>query len=203
MKHRLHRTDRKLAAAGAVLEFYRDTMILPDGEEQTWDYVHHKKGGGACSVPVLPDGRIPVLPDGRILLIRQFRPAVDRVTLELPAGAKDSRGEDPMKTAARELEEETGYRPSAMTKLAHILTAVAWCNESTDIYLAEGLEKVSGQHLDEAEEIEICAFPLEELCRRIYAGEIQDAKTVAGIMAYRSLLKENNSAEGKNGEEKD
>jgi len=108
-----------------------------------------------------------------------------------------------MKTAARELEEETGYRPSAMTKLAHILTAVAWCNESTDIYLAEGLEKVSGQHLDEAEEIEICAFPLEELCRRIYAGEIQDAKTVAGIMAYRSLLKENNSAEGKNGEEKD
>jgi len=195
MKHRLHRTDRKLAAAGAVLEFYRDTMILPDGEEQTWDYVHHKKGGGACSVPVLPDGRI--------LLIRQFRPAVDRVTLELPAGAKDSRGEDPMKTAARELEEETGYRPSTMTKLAHILTAVAWCNESTDIYLAEGLEKVSGQHLDEAEEIEICAFPLEELCRRIYAGEIQDAKTVAGIMAYRSLLKENNSAEGKNGEEKD
>lgn len=195
MKHRLHRTDRKLAAAGAVLEFYRDTMILPDGEEQTWDYVHHKKGGGACSVPILPDGRI--------LLIRQFRPAVDRVTLELPAGAKDSRGEDPMKTAARELEEETGYRPSAMTKLAHILTAVAWCNESTDIYLAEGLEKVSGQHLDEAEEIEICAFPLEELCRRIYAGEIQDAKTVAGIMAYRSLLKENNSAEGKNGEEKD
>lgn len=195
MKHRLHRTDRKLAAAGAVLEFYRDTIILPDGEEQTWDYVHHKKGGGACSVPVLPDGRI--------LLIRQFRPAVDRVTLELPAGAKDSRGEDPMKTAARELEEETGYRPSTMTKLAHILTAVAWCNESTDIYLAEGLEKVSGQHLDEAEEIEICAFPLEELCRRIYAGEIQDAKTVAGIMAYRSLLKENNSAEGKNGEEKD
>ncbi|MDO4408715.1 MAG: NUDIX hydrolase [Eubacteriales bacterium] len=195
MKHRLHRTDRKLAAAGAVLEFYRDTMILPDGEEQTWDYVHHKKGGGACSVPVLPDGRI--------LLIRQFRPAVDRVTLELPAGAKDSRGEDPMKTAARELEEETGYRPSTMTKLAHILTAVAWCNESTDIYLAEGLEKVSGQHLDEAEEIEICAFPLEELCRRIYAGEIQDAKTVAGIMAYRSLFKENNCAEGKNGEEKD
>ena len=195
MKHRLHRTDRKLAAAGAVLEFYRDTMILPDGEEQIWDYVRHKKGGGACSVPVLPDGRI--------LLIRQFRPAVDRVTLELPAGAKDSRGEDPMKTAARELEEETGYRPSTMTKLAHILTAVAWCNESTDIYLAEGLEKVSGQHLDEAEEIEICAFPLEELCRRIYAGEIQDAKTVAGIMAYRSLLKENNSAEGKNGEEKD
>lgn len=180
MEHRLHRTGRTLASAGAVLEFYRDTMILPDGAEQTWDYVRHKKGGGACTVPVLPDGRI--------LLIRQFRPAIDRETLELPAGAKDSSGEDPAATAARELEEETGYRPSSTTRLVHILTAVAWCNETTDIYLAEGLEKIGGQQLDEAEEIELCAFPLEELCSRIFAGEIQDAKTVAGIMAYRSLL---------------
>ena len=182
MEHKLRRTDRRLACQGAVLEFYRDSMILPDGAEQTWDYVHHKKGGGACSVPVLSDGSI--------LLIRQFRPAVDRVTLELPAGARDSSGEDPAVTAARELEEETGYRPASMTKLAHILTAVAWCNEATDIYLAEGLEKVSGQHLDEAEEIELCRFTLEERCRKIFAGEIQDAKTVAGIMAYRSLLAE-------------
>jgi ADP-ribose pyrophosphatase len=180
MEHKLHRTDRQLASAGAVLEFYRDTMVLPDGQVQTWDYVHHKKGGGACTVPVLPDGRI--------LLIRQFRPAIDREALELPAGARDSSGEDPAVTAARELEEETGYRPGRMTKLAHILTAIAWCNESTDIYLARDLEPVSSQHLDEAEEIELCIMPLDELCRKIFAGEIQDAKTVAGIMAYRSFL---------------
>jgi ADP-ribose pyrophosphatase len=180
MEHKLHRTDRQLASAGAVLEFYRDTMVLPDGQVQTWDYVHHKKGGGACTVPVLPDGRI--------LLIRQFRPAIDREALELPAGARDSSGEDPAVTAARELEEETGYRPGRMTKLAHILTAIAWCNESTDIYLARDLEPVSSQHLDEAEEIELCIMSLDELCSRIFAGEIQDAKTVAGIMAYRSFL---------------
>ncbi|MBQ6590211.1 MAG: NUDIX hydrolase [Lachnospiraceae bacterium] len=180
MEYRLHRTQRKLAEAGAVLEFYRDTMVLPDGTEQTWDYVRHKKGGGACSVPVLADGRV--------LLIRQYRPAIDRETLELPAGAREAEGEDPADTAARELEEETGYRPGRMTKLAHILTAVAWCNEATDIYLAEDLEPAGGQKLDQAEEIGLCALPLEELCRRIYAGEIQDAKTVAGIMAYRSLL---------------
>ena len=180
MDHKLHRTGRTLASAGAVLEFYRDTIVLPDGKEETWDYVRHKKGGGACTVPVLPDGRI--------LLIRQYRPAVDRETLELPAGARDSSGEDPALTAARELEEETGYRPGKMTKLAHILTAVAWCNEATDIYLAEDLVRISGQHLDEAEEIEVSALPLEELCDRIFAGEIQDAKTVAGILAYRSRL---------------
>ena len=57
MEHKLRRTDRRLACQGAVLEFYRDSMILPDGAEQTWDYVHHKKGGGACSVPVLPGGQ--------------------------------------------------------------------------------------------------------------------------------------------------
>ena len=180
MEHKLHRTDRQLASAGAVLEFYRDTMVLPDGQVQTWDYVHHKKGGGACTVPVLPDGRI--------LLIRQFRPAIDREALELPAGARDSSGEDPAVTAARELEEETGYRPGRMTKLAHILTAIAWCNESTDIYLARDLEPVSSQHLDETEEIELCIMSLDDLCSRIFAGEIQDAKTVAGIMAYRSFL---------------
>lgn len=180
MEHGLHRTGRRLAAAGAVLEFYRDSMVLPDGREETWDYVRHKKGGGSCVVPVLPDGRI--------LLIRQFRPAIDRETLELPAGARDREGEDPAVTAARELEEETGFRPGKMTRLAHILTAVAWCNESTDIYLAEDLTAAGGQHLDEAEEIEVCALPLEEVCRRIFAGQIQDAKTVAGIMAYRSRL---------------
>ena len=133
MEHKLHRTARETACEGAVLEFCRDTMVLPDGKEETWDYVRHKKGGGACAVPVLPDGRI--------LLIRQFRPAIDRETLELPAGARDPEDPDPSVTAARELEEETGFRPGRMTKLARILTAVAWCNEATDIYLAEDLKR--------------------------------------------------------------
>ena len=68
MEYKIRRTDRKLESAGSVLEFYRDTMILPDGTEQKWDYVRHKKGGGACTVPVLADGRI--------LMIRQYRPDV-------------------------------------------------------------------------------------------------------------------------------
>ena len=176
MRHTLHRTGRELAMAGTVLDFYKDHMILPDGKEEIWDYVRHKKGGGACVVPVLPDGRI--------LLIRQYRPAIDRETLELPAGARDLSDSDPAVTAARELEEETGFRAGKITKLCRILTAVAWCNESTDIYLAQELKKVHDQQLDEAEEIELCALPLEEICEKIRQGEIQDAKTVAGIMTY-------------------
>ena len=178
MEYKLHRTGRRLAAEGAVLEFYRDDMVLPDGQHQVWDYVRHKKGGGACTVPVLPDGRI--------LLIRQYRPAIDREALELPAGACDPTDPDPLVTAARELEEETGYRPGKMTKLCRILTAIAWCNEATSIYLATDLEKIHEQQLDDAEEIGLCAFSMDELREKIFSGEIQDAKTVAGIMAYRA-----------------
>ena len=70
MDYKLRRLDRKLASSGKVLEFYRDTVELPDGHTESWDYVHHKRGGGACVVPVLPDGRI--------LMIHQYRQGAGR-----------------------------------------------------------------------------------------------------------------------------
>ena len=101
MEYKLKRVGRELVMPGKVIDFYRDTMELPDGRIEKWDYIDHKRGG-ACIVPVLPDGRI--------LMIHQYRPAIDRETLELPAGARDSLQEDTAVTAARELEEENGYR---------------------------------------------------------------------------------------------
>ncbi len=94
MEYKLKRIGRELASAGKVLEFYRDTVELPDGRIELWDYVHHKRGGGACVVPVLPDGRV--------LMIHQYRPAVNRETTELPAGAFDAEGPDFAITASRE-----------------------------------------------------------------------------------------------------
>ena len=180
MKYKLRRLKRELASSGKALDFYRDTMELPDGTIEKWDFVHHKRGGGACVVPVLPDGRI--------LMIHQYRPAVDRETTELPAGAFDADDPDFAVTASRELEEETGYRCGRIRRLARLDTAVAWCNEKVEIYLAEDLVKAGGQTLDEAEEIGMEAIPLRELKRRILAGEIRDAKTVAGILAYLAVL---------------
>ena len=176
MDYKLKRLNRELAVEGKALSFYRDTMQLPDGKIEKWDFVHHKRGGGACVVPVLPDGRI--------LMIHQYRPAVNRETTELPAGAFDADDPDFAITASRELEEETGYRCGRIRRLVRLDTAVAWCNERVEVYLAQDLEKVSRQSLDEAEEISMEAFTAEELKRRIFAGEIRDAKTVAGIMAY-------------------
>lgn len=181
-KGHLRRLDRKLVSSGHVLNFYHDVMELPDGKKEIWDFVAHRKKGGACVVPVLPDEKI--------LLIRQFRPAIGRETLELPAGAKNSYEEDTEVTALRELEEETGYTCDQLTPLLKLQTATAWCDESTAVYLAKPVEKKGAQQLDEAEEISLESYSPEELKRRIESGEIQDSKTVAGILAYLLEQKE-------------
>ena len=177
MEHKIKRLERTLIKRGAILDIYTDRMLLPNGEEEIWDYVEHRMGAAAV---------VPVMDDGRILMVHQYRPALERATLELPAGSRDSVTEDTSICAARELEEETGYRAGKLTKLISLKTTVAFCNESIDVYLAQELTPTK-QHLDAAEEIEVEAFDMEELLRRIYAGEIQDGKTVAGLLAYQNL----------------
>lgn len=172
----LRRLSRSLAYSGSVVDVYQDTMELPDGCIQKWDFVCHKKGGGACIVPVLADGRI--------LMVRQYRPAIDRETLELPAGAVDAEDATTEDTARRELREETGYTAEKWKLLLRLKTAVAYCNEYTDVYLASELKDFHGQALDEAEEIRLHAVEPELLLQDIYSGRIQDSKTVAGILAY-------------------
>lgn len=172
----LRRLSRSLAYSGSVVDVYQDTMELPDGCIQKWDFVCHKKGGGACIVPVLADGRI--------LMVRQYRPAIDRETLELPAGAVDAEDATTEDTARRELREETGYTAGKWKLLLRLKTAVAYCNEYTDVYLASELKDSHGQALDEAEEIRLHAVEPEVLLQDINSGRIQDSKTVAGILAY-------------------
>ena len=172
----LKRKKRVLEHKGAILDIYSDYMELPDGRVEKWDYVEHRNGVAAV---------VPVLPDGRILMVRQYRIALERFTLEIPAGARDSRTEPTIECAARELEEETGYRCDNLEFLLSLKTTVAFCNELVDVYVAENLIP-SRQHLDEGEFIDLEPHLLEELCELIYHGVIQDGKTVAGIMAYKN-----------------
>lgn len=170
------RVKRELVYEGSILDIYADSMELPDGRIEQWDYVEHRKGAAAV---------VTVLPDGRLLMVRQYRNALNRFTLEIPAGARDSVTEPTIECAARELEEETGYRCENLEFLISLQTTVAFCNEFIDVYVARDLIP-SKQKLDEAEDIELQPYTLEELCRRIYKGEIQDGKTVAAIMAYKN-----------------
>ncbi len=175
----VERIDRKLIHAGAIVDFYDDTMRLPDGKIEHWDMVCHRKGAAAV---------LPVLEDGRILMVHQFRPALDRETIEIPAGSRDSVDEDTLVCATRELEEETGYVADSIELLLKLRTTVAFCDEFIDVYLAKGVRKEKEQQLDEAEAIEIEAYSLPELLRMVYGGIIQDSKTVSAILAYANQV---------------
>ena len=109
--------------------------------------------------------------------------ALDRYTLEIPAGKLDSPDEAKIDCAYRELEEETGYRCDHLEYLMSVNTTIAFCDEALDIFLARDLKKTH-QHLDPDEEIEVEAWELSDLLKRIYAGELTDGKTVSAILAY-------------------
>ena len=116
-------------------------------------------------------------------MVRQYRNALDRNTLEIPAGKLDAPDEPKIDCAYRELEEETGYRTDKLEYLMSVNTTVAFCDEAIDIFVARNLIP-SHQHLDEDEVIDVEAWELKDLLELIYAGKMTDAKTVAAITAY-------------------
>jgi len=172
MSGEVRRYKRELAYEGAMLKVYKDYMEFENGSTDIWDYMNHP--GGAAVVPVLEDGRI--------LMVTQYRSAVERETLEIPAGKVDL-NETGFACAKRELEEETGYVTSDMRWLVDIETMVAFGNEKIQIFTAHDLVP-SRQRLDENEYIHVKAYAPEELKQMIFMGKIKDAKTVAAILAY-------------------
>jgi len=176
MKEHIKRVDRILKYKGSILDIYSDVIETPDGHRANWDFIDHK---GAAAV-------VPVLDDGRIIMVKQYRNALDRETIEIPAGGLNGWDEPTIEAAARELEEETGYKSDNLTKLISVVTAVAFCNEVIDVYVADNLVKTS-QHLDEDEFIDVESYSLEELKEMIFAGKIQDSKTISAILAYDAL----------------
>lgn len=166
------RLNRQLRYQGTILKIYEDT-VLANGHEAHWDFIHHD---GAAAV-------LPVTDDGKILMVRQYRNALDRDTLEIPAGKLDAPDEPKIECAYRELEEETGYRTEQMEYLMSVNTTVAFCDEAIDIFVARNLIP-SHQHLDEDEVIDVEAWELKDLLDLIYSGKMTDAKTVAALTAY-------------------
>lgn len=168
----IRRTGRKVVYEGSILKFCKDTIQTPDGRTEYYDFIDHSRAA-AC---------VAVNEKGEILLVRQYREAIDRISTEIPAGGINP-GETSMQAAARELEEETGYRAKSIKPLMSEITAIAYCNEVVDIFLAENLEKTS-QHLDPDEAIAPFFLSAGEFARRVRDGEIQDSKTIAAVMTW-------------------
>ena len=166
------RLKRELRAQGTVIGLYKDTVEV-NGTIAEWDYIHHD---GAAAI-------VAVNEEGKLLMVRQYRNALDRFTLELPAGKLDEPGEPTLECARRELEEETGYQSDNIEYLLTVNTTVAFCNEKVDLYLARDLKKTK-QHLDPEEEINVELWDIEDLKKLIYEGKMTDGKTIAGIMTY-------------------
>ncbi len=168
------RLDRTLKYQGSILKIYEDTVDA-NGHLAHWDFIHHN---GAAAV-------VPVTEEGTILMVRQYRNALDRYTLEVPAGALNFPEEPKIDCAHRELEEETGYKTEKekLEFLIRVNTTVAFCDEVIDIFVARDL-KPSIQNLDEDEYIEVEEWTVKDLEEKIYQGEITDGKTIAAILAY-------------------
>ena len=156
---------------GKLIKVTYDTAMV-NGREAWREVVHHP---GASAIIVIDD-------QNRIIMERQYRYALQQGLLEIPAGKLDA-GEDPLTCAKRELEEETGYKSEELEWLITLRTTVAFCNEKIEVYVAKNLIP-SKQHLDEDEFIDLKAYSLDELKEKIFTGEIEDAKTVASLMAY-------------------
>ena len=173
MAEEFKRLSRDLVYKGSIIDYYKDTVQVPNGNVVKWDFIGHK---GAAAI-------VPVREDGKILMVRQYRNALDRYTLEIPAGGLNGADEPTKTAAARELEEETGYRSEDVDFLISIRTTVAFCNEKIDIYVAHNLIK-SHQHLDEDEFINVEAYTVDELMDMIYDTTIQDSNAICAIVTY-------------------
>lgn len=143
---------------------------LPNGKIGNRDIVRHP---GASAI-------IPFIDEDKIILVNQFRKALDRNLLEIPAGKLD-KGEDPKFCAIRELVEETGYKAEEVTYLGTIATAPGFCDELIYLYKATGLSK-GEKSLDDDEFTEVKVFTLEEIKEMIKSGEIIDTKTISSFM---------------------
>lgn len=160
--------------AGKLLTVRVDRVALPGGRETAREIVEHP---GAVGI-------VPLLPDGRVVLVRQYRHAVGRALLEIPAGTRDQPGESAEAAAARELAEETGYRAASLTRLAAFYTAPGFCTEELTLFLATGLTAGAPAAMDD-EAIAVETVALDAVPVLLARGEIADAKTIVGLLAAR------------------
>ncbi|MBI2846299.1 MAG: NUDIX hydrolase [Chloroflexi bacterium] len=155
---------------GHVVGLRIDTVELPDGRTTQREIVEHSE-----SVSI-----IPVDSQGNVLLVRQYRKPAERVLLEVPAGGVEP-GEKPEETVIRELQEETGHTAQKIERIGAFYISPGYSTELMHLYLATQLIP-SSLEADIDEKIEVVRVPLSRISEMIRQGEIQDSKSIAGLL---------------------
>ena len=162
---------------GRAVKLRVDTVQMPDGRETTREIVEH-----ADCVAI-----VPVDDGGNVLLVSQFRKAVEKELLEIPAGGIDP-GEDAITAVRRELQEEIGYLPGKVESLGGFYSAPGYCSEYLYLYLATDLTP-SQLYAEDTDSIEVVTTPLSQIPALISSGKICDSKSVAGLLVYLDYCK--------------
>lgn len=162
---------------GKIVKLRVDDVTLPNGETSKRELITHQ-GGVAV---------IPVTKDNKILFVKQYRKAIEKSLIEIPAGLIDE-GEDPETTAVRELEEETGYTTKKLTFVTSFYPSPGYTDELNYIYFTDELElleeAVPG---DDDEFVEVVALTLAEAKAYVKEQQIHDAKTIYAILYLQTL----------------
>jgi len=166
------RIDSRTIYKGRIVNLRVDTVLLPNGKNAQREIVEHP---GAVVI-------IPVLDDEKIVMVKQYRAAVGKVLLELPAGTIEKR-EDPYECAVRELEEETGFTAEKLKPLLTFYPSPGICSEIMYLFMADKLKK-SKSSPDPDEFLRSVELEISEIINMINAGRIEDGKTLVGILLY-------------------
>ncbi|WP_214733578.1 NUDIX domain-containing protein [Exiguobacterium sp. s154] len=165
--------EREVIYQGKIFDVEKHVVSLPNGNTSVRELVYHN---GAVAVLVIDES-------DNIVMVEQYRKAFESMSLEIPAG-KLEKGEEPMASAERELEEETGYTAESLEKIFSFYGAPGFCSERVDVFVAKGLS-AGEMNLDEDEFLNVKRYSFDEAVALLDRGIITDAKTIMAIQWWQ------------------
>lgn len=167
----------KVIYEGQTVKLRVDTVQMPGGGKSTREVVEHRE------VVVI----VAVDADDNVLMVRQFRYALGKELLEIPAGGIDG-VETPEEAVLREMQEETGYLPKKIVKLGGFYSAPGFCTEYMHLFLATDLTP-SRLVAEDTESIKLERLPVSQISGLVMSGKLNDAKSIAGLLTYLEYRK--------------
>lgn len=165
--------EREVIYQGKIFDVEKHVVSLPNGNTSVRELVYHN---GAVAVLVVDESE-------KIVMVEQYRKAFESMSLEIPAG-KLEKGEEPLASAKRELEEETGYTAESLEKIFSFYGAPGFCSERVDVFVAKGLS-AGEMNLDEDEFLNVKRYTFDEAVDLLDQGIITDAKTIMAIQWWQ------------------